>query len=95
LIKLPNRITHNRHCKDSGIDKKICDVVNEWMDEPIKDYPGCRHRNYRHSSKDCRDISKRGRNSTEIHQYFNACQIHRDLDRKYNGCGCSPLYDKI
>lgn len=92
---MPNRNTHNRHCEDAGIDKIICDVVNEWMDEPIKIHPGCGHRNYRHGSKDCRDISKRGRNFTEIQQYNKACQIHRDLDRKSNGCGCTPLYDDI
>ena len=92
---MPIRRTHNRHCEDAGIDKIICDVVNEWMDEPIKNHPGCKHRNYRHGSKDCRDISKRGISFTEIQQYHEACQIHRDLDRKYNGCGCAPLYDDI
>jgi hypothetical protein len=95
---MPDRPEHNRICVEQGFEEKLCEAINKWMDEPATEFPGCQHRNFRHSKNDCdlaasqvllatNDLGK-ARDAALI------CMLHRLADRKADkGCGCKPLFE--
>jgi len=95
---MPNNFEHNRICKKQGYDKRMCEFVNKWMDEPASKFPGCQHRNFRHSKQDCdfiaSEILKRTGIREKAIQGKNICMIHRIVDKRADkGCGCRPLFE--
>jgi len=90
---MPNRKEHNKFCEAKGIDPKICDKVNRWMDRPSLKY-GPAHRRYRHNPDDCRELArkelqkalKRGENLLEALKragdHRRACMAHIYLDKE-------------
>lgn len=102
---MPNLGEHQEACSSQGIDTRICTVVNRWMDQPSTDYPGCSHRQFRHGDADCIDLA--GNVIAELSrkcepdvvgilaaEVYCACQIHRQLDRANEACGCKALYEE-
>jgi len=77
------------------------------MDEPARWQPGCAHRTERHSSDDCLDIAIEIYNEalgetgdrelafSKALQALSACELHRELDRVYERCGCKSLYGEF
>lgn len=105
--RMSGRTKHTLICKQKGIDEDICDVVNRWMDEPSHQYPGCSHRQFRHSEEDCREVAKQVFTHLYLYeeygldaaleatvQVYAACQIHREVDRENESCGCKALYEQ-
>ncbi|MDH5782922.1 MAG: hypothetical protein OEZ35_04570 [Candidatus Bathyarchaeota archaeon] len=89
---MKTRKEHNLYCETKSIDREICDLTNEWMDEPARKGGGCAHRKQRHSSVDCLKWSLTARNLPEARERYRACQIHREADRKTDRCGSKSLH---
>ena len=89
---MKTRREHNEYCESKGINRKVCNETNEWMDEPAKSGGGCAHRKQRHSSTDCLKWSLSAGSLREARKRYLACQIHREADRKTSRCGSKSLY---
>jgi len=68
------------------------------MDKPASEFPGCQHRNFRHSKDDCdfveREILDKSGNINKAREAKKICMLHRVVDRKADkGCGCKPLFE--
>lgn len=72
---------HQRACVRAGIDEKICEEVNRWMDEPVR-WLGPWHRAERHSIEDClrKAIEYAVHGWDKANQAFSACILHLALD---------------
>lgn len=94
---MANSIEHNKVCKEQGYDANICASVNRWMDEPSSLFPGCQHRNFRHSKNDCdflaNNIFLKTKDIDKAEKIRKICMLHRIVDRKSDGCGCKPLFE--
>lgn len=95
---MPNNREHNRTCEEQGYNKSLCKDINAWMDKPSLQYPGCQHRNFRHSKNDCDFVARRVLEKTgdinKAREAKQVCMFHRILDRKSDkGCGCKPLFE--
>lgn len=93
---MPNRRTHNEICMEQGHDDSLCETVNKWMDELAAKFPGCPHRNFRHSENDCNSLVLRvlaeASSIDEAKEARRICMLHRIVDRKSDkGKGCEPL----
>ena len=95
---MPNNAEHNRICEARGFDSNRCKEINKWMDAPSSEYPGCPHRNFRHSKKDCDFVAKEilaTTNNVDISiEAEQICMLHRKIDRESDGCGCKPLFEE-
>ena len=83
---------HNEYCAFKGVDPRMCNDTNQWMDEPVKEGGGCAHRNQRHGSIDCLRWGLSAKNPREAINRYLACQIHREADRITDRCGSKSLY---
>jgi len=95
---MPNNREHNKICENQGYDKKLCEQINKWMDEPAAEFPGCQHRNFRHGKNDCdsiyEDVFKKTNDVNKAEQAKEICLLHRIIDKKLDkGCGCKPLFE--
>ena len=88
---MKTRKEHNEYCESKGINRKVCDETNKWMDEPAKEGGGCAHRKQRHSSVDCVKWAFSARNVQDGIARYRACQIHREADRKTDLCDSESL----
>jgi hypothetical protein len=100
---MPNNTEHNKDCEKKGIASEVCKIVNAWMDDPSSQMPGCSHRNFRHGSRDCNEITR------IVYDYYaqedpvlaiakskearKACTLHRELDKQNELCGCRALFE--
>jgi hypothetical protein len=89
---MKTRKEHNSYCTSKGIDPRICNETNQWMDDPVKEGGGCAHRKQRHGSIDCLRWALSGQNPQDTVSRYLACQIHREADRKTDRCGSEPLF---
>ena len=80
------RKEHNEYCKSKGINPRICDETNKWMDEPAKKGGGCAHRKERHGFIDGLKWSFSANNPGEAISRYRAYQLHRKADRKTGRC---------
>lgn len=83
---MPNFLKHNQDCNDLGIDRNVCKITNKWMDAPSQQIPGCEHRNFRHSLKDCSDWASQGETLLESKNRLKACRRHIELDSTTGNC---------
>jgi len=95
---MPDFRTHLNVCKKQGYPDGACISVNKWMDAPASMYPGCQHRNFRHSKKDCDYLANQALRRTgdfkKAKEMRDICNLHRLVDKKYSkGCGCAPLFE--
>lgn len=88
---MKTRKKHNEYCESKGVNRKVCNKTNKWMDEPAKEGGGCAHRKQRHSSVDCVKWTLSGGNLREVKERYVACQIHREADRKTDRCDSESL----
>ena len=88
---MKTRREHNIYCESHGVTPKICDQTNKWMDAPAKKGGGCAHRKERHHLIDCIRYSLSAKNKREAKERYEACQIHREADRKTDRCGSKSL----
>lgn len=95
---MPNNEEHNRICEEQGHNGHTCKLINTWMDKPASEFPGCQHRNFRHSKKDCDFLARytfeKTRDINKARETKQICMLHRIVDRNADkGCGCRPLFE--
>jgi hypothetical protein len=95
---MPNNREHNKICEQQRYDRNLCKRINKWMDKPASEFPGCQHRNFRHSKDDCdfvgREILDKSGNINKAREAKQICMLHRVVDRRADkGCGCKPLFE--
>ncbi|RLE54448.1 MAG: hypothetical protein DRJ40_10810 [Thermoprotei archaeon] len=92
---------HVRKCIELGIKREICKEVNKWIDEPVKQKPGCNHRKHRHDLEACIEIAQEYKSLEERLEAFLACVQHIYEDCKHSSKVSAPpdiqceLMDKL
>lgn len=95
---MPKKAEHNRICKQEGYSSSICNSVNKWMDAPSAKFPGCQHREFRHSKTDCDSVAKeilfKTKNTDKAREAKQICMLHRKVDKNSDkGCGSKTLLE--